>query len=81
MSSEERKYNALSKPPYPDNVKNSFDDVKDAVEAYKNGEFVIVMDDEGRENEGDLVIPAYGITAEQMAWMIKWTRFVLCYDE
>lgn len=81
MSSKERKYNALSKEPYPDNVKTSFDSVKDAVEAYKNGEFVIVMDDEGRENEGDLVIPAYGITAEQMAWMIKWTRFVLCYDE
>ncbi|TIC36317.1 3,4-dihydroxy-2-butanone 4-phosphate synthase [Wallemia mellicola] len=78
MSSEERKYNALSKEPYPDNVKTSFDSVKDAVEAYKNGEFVIVMDDEGRENEGDLVIPACGITAEQMAWMIKWTSGYIC---
>ena len=51
-----------------------FDPIPDAIEAFKNGEFVVVMDDEGRENEGDLVCAAGKITTEGMAWMIRWTR-------
>jgi 3,4-dihydroxy-2-butanone 4-phosphate synthase len=51
-----------------------FDPVADAIQAYKNGEFVVVMDDEGRENEGDLVCAAGKVTTEGMAWMIRWTR-------
>jgi len=35
---------------------------------------VVVMDDEGRENEGDLVCAASKITTEGMAFMIRWTR-------
>ena len=52
----------------------AFDPISDAVEAYKNGEFVVVMDDEGRENEGDLVCAAGKVTTEGMAFMIRWTR-------
>jgi 3,4-dihydroxy-2-butanone 4-phosphate synthase len=46
------------------------------VAAIARGDFVVVMDDESRENEGDLIIPAVGCSTEQMAWMIKHTRYV-----
>jgi len=50
--------------------------MESAIAAIARGEFVVVMDDESRENEGDLIIPAAGCSTEQMAWMIKHTRFV-----
>jgi hypothetical protein len=52
----------------------AFDTVESAVAAMARGEFVVVMDDEARENEGDLIVPAVGCSTEQMAWMIKHTR-------
>jgi hypothetical protein len=52
----------------------AFDTVESAVAAMARGDFVIVMDDESRENEGDLIVPAVGCSTEQMAWMIKHTR-------
>ena len=51
-----------------------FDSMEDALEAFTRGEFLVVMDDEGRENEGDLIIAASQCTTEKMAWMIKHTR-------
>ena len=41
--------------------------VKNALEAFKQGNGVLVLDDENRENEGDLIFPAETITTEQMA--------------
>ena len=55
----------------------AFDTVESAIAAIARGEFVVVMDDESRENEGDLIISAAGCSTEQMAWMIKHTRLVL----
>ncbi|BEJ17361.1 hypothetical protein CspHIS471_0607620 [Cutaneotrichosporon sp. HIS471] len=55
-----------------------FDPVEDAVAAIKAGEFVIVMDDEDRENEGDVICAASKITEEGMAWFIKWTSGFIC---
>lgn len=54
-----------------------FDSMEDALEAFARGEFLVVMDDESRENEGDLIIAASHCTTEKMAWMIKHTRYVL----
>lgn len=54
----------------------AFDDMDDALAAFKAGEFLVVMDDESRENEGDLIIAASACTTEKMAWMIKHTRYV-----
>lgn len=54
----------------------SFDSMPEALEAFEKGEFLVVMDDENRENEGDLIIAASQCTPEKMAWMIKHTRFV-----
>ena len=55
----------------------AFDPMEDALEAFARGEFLVVMDDEGRENEGDLIIAASHCTTGKMAWMIKHTRYVL----
>lgn len=54
--------------------KVQFDPIEEAVADIRDGKFVIVLDDENRENEGDLIIAADKITTEQMAWFIKHTR-------
>ena len=54
----------------------AFDEIEDALAAFAAGEFLVVMDDEGRENEGDLIVAANAISTQQMAWMIKHTRCV-----
>jgi len=56
----------------------SFDPMHDALDAFSRGEFLVVMDDEGRENEGDLIIAASHCTTEKMAWMIKHTSGYIC---
>lgn len=55
----------------------AFDDIEEALEAFGRGEFLVVMDDEGRENEGDLIIAACEVSTQKMAWMIKHTRCAL----
>ena len=52
--------------------------VEDAVKDFKEGKFVIVVDDEDRENEGDLIIAAEKITPEKVNFMLKNARGVLC---
>ena len=54
------------------------DRIEDAVSDFKEGKFVIVVDDEDRENEGDLIIAAEKITAEKVNFMLKHARGVLC---
>jgi 3,4-dihydroxy 2-butanone 4-phosphate synthase/GTP cyclohydrolase II len=55
-----------------------FTKIEQAVEAIKRGELVIVVDDEDRENEGDLIMAAETITPESMAFMIRYTSGVIC---
>ncbi|MBV4428739.1 bifunctional 3,4-dihydroxy-2-butanone-4-phosphate synthase/GTP cyclohydrolase II [Clostridium tyrobutyricum] len=55
-----------------------FSPIEDAIEDIKNGKMVIVVDDEGRENEGDLVIPAENATGENINFMIKYAKGLLC---
>ncbi len=52
--------------------------IEEAVEDFKQGKFVIVVDDEDRENEGDLIIAAEKITPEDVNFMLKHARGVLC---
>ncbi len=52
--------------------------IEEALEDFKAGEFVIVVDDEDRENEGDLIIAAEKITPEKVNFMLKNARGVLC---
>ncbi|CDO51656.1 hypothetical protein DV495_003872 [Geotrichum candidum] len=55
-----------------------FDSITDALEAYKQGEFLVVLDDESRENEGDLIIAANAITTEKMAFLVRHSSGYVC---
>jgi len=52
--------------------------IEDAVKDFSEGKFVIVVDDEDRENEGDLICAAEKITPEMVNFMLKEARGVLC---
>lgn len=52
--------------------------VPEAVEEYRQGRFVIITDDEGRENEGDLVIAAQFVTPDAINFMAKYGRGLIC---
>lgn len=52
--------------------------IDEALEDFRNGQFVIVVDDEDRENEGDFIIAAEKITPEAVNFMLKNGRGVLC---
>ena len=54
------------------------DTIEDAIEDFRKGQFVVVVDDEDRENEGDLIIAAEKITPEQVNFMLQHARGVLC---
>jgi 3,4-dihydroxy 2-butanone 4-phosphate synthase/GTP cyclohydrolase II len=54
------------------------DSIPDAVEAIRNGEFVIVVDDEDRENEGDLICASALITPEKVNFMTIHARGLIC---
>ncbi|KAI0929701.1 hypothetical protein AcV7_005173 [Taiwanofungus camphoratus] len=56
----------------------AFDTMEDALSAFEKGEFLLVMDDERRENEGDLIIAASEVSTEKMAWLIKHTSGYIC---
>ena len=52
--------------------------IEEALEDFRNGKFVIVVDDEDRETEGDFIIAAEKITPEAVNFMLRYGRGVLC---
>lgn len=52
--------------------------IEEALEDFKKGEFLIVVDDEDRENEGDFIIAAEKVTPEKINFMMRYGRGVLC---
>lgn len=52
--------------------------IPEAIELYKRGEFLIVVDDLDRENEGDLMLLADKATPEKVAFMVRYTTGILC---
>ncbi len=52
--------------------------IEEAIADFREGKFVIVVDDEDRENEGDLIIAAEKVTPEKINFMLKNARGVLC---
>ena len=52
--------------------------VEDAIAAIGRGEIVVVVDDEDRENEGDLIMAAEHATPEQIAFFVRYTSGALC---
>ncbi len=57
---------------------SDLDSVDEALKAISRGELVVVVDDDDRENEGDLIGAAAKITPEQMAFMIRHTSGIIC---
>ncbi|MFA5375815.1 MAG: bifunctional 3,4-dihydroxy-2-butanone-4-phosphate synthase/GTP cyclohydrolase II [Dehalococcoidia bacterium] len=52
--------------------------IKEAIEDIKTGKFIIIVDDEDRENEGDLVIAAEKVTADSINFMARYGRGLIC---
>lgn len=57
---------------------NAEERVLNAINSFKSGNGVLVLDDEDRENEGDLIFPAETITKEQMAQLIRYGSGIVC---
>ncbi|CRG87814.1 3,4-dihydroxy 2-butanone 4-phosphate synthase [Talaromyces islandicus] len=59
-----------------------FDSVEDVVAAFigatENGQFVIILDSQDRENEGDLIIAADAVTEAQMAFLVRYSSGYVC---
>ena len=52
--------------------------IEEAIQDFKKGQFVVVVDDEDRENEGDLIMAAELVTPEHVNFMLRNGRGVLC---
>lgn len=52
--------------------------IEAAIEAFKRGELVVVVDDESRENEADLILAAEKATPQSIGFMIRYTSGILC---
>ncbi|KAK5053324.1 3,4-dihydroxy 2-butanone 4-phosphate synthase [Exophiala bonariae] len=55
-----------------------FDSIESTIDAFRRGEFIVVLDDQNRENEGDLIIAAEDLTTEKMAFMVRYTSGLIC---
>ena len=55
-----------------------FDNVQEALDAFKNGQPIILVDDEDRENEGDIVFPAAFATQDKINFCVKFARGLVC---
>src|SRR5690606_25282752 len=67
--------------PHPDpddGARPAFASIPDAVAAIARGEIVVVVDDEDRENEGDLIMAAEAATPEKLAFFVRHTSGVVC---
>src|SRR5579875_1013121 len=52
--------------------------IDEAIEEYRAGRMVIIVDDEGRENEGDLTMAAEFVTPDAIAFMARYGRGLIC---
>ena len=59
----------------------TFDTIDRAIEEIAAGHAVVVVDDEDRENEGDLIAAASKVTPELIAFMVRHTSGVLCVPD
>jgi 3,4-dihydroxy 2-butanone 4-phosphate synthase / GTP cyclohydrolase II len=59
-------------------MKTTLDTIVDAIDDIRDGKFVIVVDDEDRENEGDFICAAEKMTPEMVNFMITHGRGVVC---
>lgn len=62
----------------PATLAKGFDSIESTIAAFRNGEFIVVLDSQDRENEGDLIIAAEDVTTEKMAFMVRHTSGLIC---
>jgi 3,4-dihydroxy 2-butanone 4-phosphate synthase/GTP cyclohydrolase II len=62
----------------PKFMSNQLSSIENAIAAIAAGQFVVVVDDEGRENEGDLILAAEKATPDKIAFMIRHTSGIIC---
>jgi len=62
----------------PSTLPKGFDSIESTIRAFRAGEFIVVLDSQDRENEGDLIIAAQDITTEKMAFMVRHTSGLIC---
>lgn len=60
------------------NISNIFNSIEDAIKAISRGEIIVVVDDEDRENEGDLICAAEAATPDIVNFMAKYGRGLIC---
>ena len=58
--------------------KNKFSSIESIINASKKGEMYILVDDENRENEGDIVFCASDVNAKKINFMAKYGRGLIC---
>ena len=56
----------------------NFAQIEEAIDAFARGEFLVVVDDKERENEGDLILAADKVTTEAIAFMVRYTSGLIC---
>ncbi|HTP69736.1 MAG TPA: 3,4-dihydroxy-2-butanone-4-phosphate synthase, partial [Dongiaceae bacterium] len=78
MSIHTAQHIRLATAPAINGRQSSFDRIEDAIAAIHDGKMVIVVDDENRENEGDLTIAAEKITPAAINFMAKYGRGLIC---
>ncbi|MDR1733113.1 MAG: bifunctional 3,4-dihydroxy-2-butanone-4-phosphate synthase/GTP cyclohydrolase II [Synergistaceae bacterium] len=70
--------NQCSPDDFPESGDIKFDLIEDAIEDIRQGRMVLVVDDENRENEGDVVIAAVHATKERINFMARYARGLIC---
>ncbi|MDC3091496.1 3,4-dihydroxy-2-butanone-4-phosphate synthase, partial [Rickettsiales bacterium] len=59
-------------------MKSFFSPIEDILEDLAKGKMVVIVDDENRENEGDLIFAAESVTPEKINFMAKYARGLIC---
>ena len=62
----------------PADAKDAFSTIDEVLEELRQGNLIVLVDDQDRENEGDLVCPAQSITPEKVNFMLRYGRGTLC---
>ena len=63
---------------HPTSVESAFSDIEDIIDDIRNGKMVIMVDDENRENEGDLLMAAQKVRPEDINYMARYGRGLIC---
>ncbi|KXS21142.1 hypothetical protein M427DRAFT_51415 [Gonapodya prolifera JEL478] len=59
-------------------MKYEFDSIEEGLKDFTEGKFLVVVDDEDRENEGDLIMAAEHMNPEKMAFLIRYSSGLVC---